>query len=73
MLFGGMWPVALTDFFQMVIIVVGTLYIGWVVSLCQRCRQRGSVGIYKMVENAYRVTLVAAFVPLVSGPVLETR
>ena len=26
-----------------------------------------SVGIYKMVENAYQVTLVAAFVPLVFG------
>ena len=31
-LFGGMWSVALTDFFQMIIIVVGMLYIGWVVS-----------------------------------------
>ncbi len=42
MLFGGMWPVALTDFFRMIIIVVGMLYIGWVVSgLRRRCRQRG--------------------------------
>ncbi len=67
MLFGGMWPVALTDFFQMIIIVVGMLYIGWVVS-----GYAGDVGnvvasIYKTVENAYKVTLVAAFVPLVSG------
>jgi SSS family solute:Na+ symporter len=31
-LFGGMWAVALTDFFQMTIIVVGMLYIGAVVS-----------------------------------------
>lgn len=31
-LFGGMWSVALTDFFQMIIIVVGMLYIGWIVS-----------------------------------------
>ena len=31
-LFGGMWSVALTDFFQMIIIVVGLFYIGWVVS-----------------------------------------
>ncbi|HLD09944.1 MAG TPA: sodium:solute symporter, partial [Methylophilaceae bacterium] len=29
-LFGGMWSVALTDFFQMIIIVVGLFYIGWV-------------------------------------------
>ncbi|MGH8718714.1 MAG: sodium:solute symporter family protein, partial [Burkholderiales bacterium] len=31
-LFGGMWSVALTDFFQMTIIVSGMLYIGYVVS-----------------------------------------
>ena len=31
-LFGGMWSVALTDFFQMAIIVVGLLYIAWVVA-----------------------------------------
>jgi SSS family transporter len=29
-LFGGMWSVALTDFFQMIVIVLGMLYIGWV-------------------------------------------
>lgn len=31
-LFGGMWSVALTDFFQMTIIVTGMLYIAYVVS-----------------------------------------
>ena len=31
-LFGGMWSVALTTFFQMVIIVLGLLYIAWLVS-----------------------------------------
>ncbi|MES2534577.1 MAG: sodium:solute symporter family protein [Pseudomonadota bacterium] len=31
-LFGGMWSVALTDFFQMIIIVAGMLYIAYVVS-----------------------------------------
>jgi SSS family transporter len=31
-LFGGMWSVALTDFFQMIIIVLGMLYIAYVVS-----------------------------------------
>lgn len=31
-LFGGMWSVALTDFFQMIIIVVGMVYIAYVVS-----------------------------------------
>lgn len=31
-LMGGMWSVAITDFLQMIIIVVGMLYIGWEVS-----------------------------------------
>ncbi|MBU0620218.1 MAG: sodium:solute symporter family protein [Gammaproteobacteria bacterium] len=31
-LYGGMWSVALTTFFQMIIIVVGLLYIAWLVS-----------------------------------------
>ena len=31
-LWGGMWAVAITDFLQMIIIVVGMLYIGWEVS-----------------------------------------
>ncbi|AMP38593.1 MULTISPECIES: sodium:solute symporter family protein [Ralstonia solanacearum species complex] len=31
-LFGGMWSVAVTDFIQMIIIVIGMMYIGWEVS-----------------------------------------
>ncbi|MCC7005405.1 MAG: sodium:solute symporter family protein [Ottowia sp.] len=31
-LFGGMWSVAITDFIQMIIVVLGMLYIGWEVS-----------------------------------------
>ena len=31
-LFGGMWSVALTDFFQMIIIVTGMVYLAWLVS-----------------------------------------
>jgi SSS family transporter len=31
-MFGGMWSVAITDFLQMIIIVIGMLYIGWEVS-----------------------------------------
>ena len=31
-LMGGMWAVAITDFLQMIIVVVGMLYIGWHVS-----------------------------------------
>ncbi|MFT4173747.1 MAG: sodium:solute symporter family protein [Rhodocyclaceae bacterium] len=28
-LFGGMWSVAITDFIQMIVIVVGLIYLGW--------------------------------------------
>jgi solute:Na+ symporter, SSS family len=31
-LFGGMWSVALTTFFQMIVIVLGLVYIAWLVS-----------------------------------------
>ena len=31
-LYGGMWSVALTTFFQMIVIVIGLLYIAWLVS-----------------------------------------
>ncbi len=31
-LYGGMWSVALTTFFQMIVIVLGLLYIAWLVS-----------------------------------------
>ncbi|MDY7577129.1 sodium:solute symporter family protein [Herbaspirillum sp. RTI4] len=31
-LMGGMWAIAVTDFLQMIIIVIGMLYIGWEVS-----------------------------------------
>jgi Na+/proline symporter len=31
-LYGGMWSVALTTFFQMIVIVLGLIYIGWLVS-----------------------------------------
>ena len=31
-LMGGMWSVAITDFLQMIIIIVGMLYIGWEIS-----------------------------------------
>ena len=29
---GGMWSVAITDFLQMIIIVIGIIYISWEVS-----------------------------------------
>ena len=45
-LFGGMWAVAITDFIQMIIIVVGMLYIGSEMTV-----QTGGIGV--VVERAY--------------------
>ena len=45
-LFGGMWAVAITDFIQMIIIVVGMLYIGGEMTV-----QTGGIGV--VVERAY--------------------
>jgi SSS family transporter len=59
-LFGGMWSVALTDFFQMIIIVVGLLYIAYLAS-----DMAGGVG--KVVDHA-RVAGKFEF-----WPALETR
>ena len=44
-LFGGMWAVAITDFFQMIIIVVGMLYIGG-----EMAGQSGGIGV--VIEHA---------------------
>jgi SSS family transporter len=44
-LFGGMWSVAMTDFFQMIIIVLGMLYIAYIVS-----GMTGGAG--KVIEHA---------------------
>ena len=44
-LFGGMWAVAITDFIQMIIIVVGMLYIGGEMST-----QTGGIGV--VIEHA---------------------
>ena len=44
-LYGGMWSVALTTFFQMIVIVVGLFYIAWLIS-----DQAG--GVAPVVEHA---------------------
>lgn len=44
-LFGGMWSVAITDFIQMIVIVIGLLYIGWDVG-----ERAGGVG--HVIEHA---------------------
>jgi SSS family solute:Na+ symporter len=55
-MWGGMWSVAITDFLQMIIIVVGMLYIGWDVS-----QLAGGVG--KVVQHAIDADKFSSFFP----------
>ena len=56
-LFGGMWSVALTDFFQMTIIVVGLLYIAWLVG-----ERAGGVGnVVSHAQAAGKLDFLPAF------------
>lgn len=55
-LFGGMWSVAITDFIQMIIIVVGMLYIGGEMTV-----QTGGVGV--VLEHAVAAGQFSNFWP----------
>ena len=55
-MWGGMWSVAITDFLQMIIIVVGMLYIGWDVS-----QMAGGVGT--VVQHAIDADKFSSFIP----------
>lgn len=55
-LFGGMWSVAMTDFMQMTIIVVGLLYIAWLVG-----DMAGGVGtVIRHADEAGKLNLLPA-------------
>jgi Na+/proline symporter len=55
-LFGGMWSVAITDFIQMIIIVIGMLYISGEMTM-----QTGGVGV--VIEHASAAGLFSNFWP----------
>ena len=55
-IWGGMWSVAITDFIQMIIIVIGMLYIGWDVS-----QMAGGVGV--VVNHAIDAGKFSSFFP----------
>jgi Na+/proline symporter len=55
-LFGGMWSVAITDFIQMIIIVIGMLYIGGEMTV-----QTG--GISSVIEHAAAAGQLGDFWP----------
>ena len=55
-LWGGMWSVAITDFIQMIIIVIGMIYIGWNVSTL-------TGGVATVVAHAAQAGKFATFLP----------
>ena len=76
-LFGGMWSVALTDFFQMIIIVVGMLYIGWLVSgyaggignVVSHAQAAGKFEFWPKLETRDILAFVAAWITMMFGSI----
>ncbi|MHB1332353.1 MAG: high affinity choline transporter 1 [Sulfuriferula sp.] len=76
-LFGGMWSVALTDFFQMIIIVVGMIYIGWLVSgyagglgkVVSHAQAAGKFEFWPKLETRDVLAFVAAWVTMMFGSI----
>jgi SSS family solute:Na+ symporter len=77
-LFGGMWSVALTDFFQMTIIVGGMLYLVYLVggmvpggigSVIEHARSAGKFEFWPKVETRDMLAFVAAWVTMMFGSI----
>jgi SSS family solute:Na+ symporter len=75
--FGGMWAVAITDFLQMIIIVLGMLYIGGSVSnlvggvgtVVQHAAQAGKFDFWPAPDAKEIVGFVAAWVTMMFGSI----
>lgn len=76
-LFGGMWSVALTDFFQMSIIVVGLLYIAYLVSdmaggaarVVEHAQAAGKFEFWPALETRDVLAFIAAWVTMMFGSI----
>ena len=77
-LFGGMWSVALTDFFQMIIIVAGMLYLTYLVStmvpggiggVVDHARNAGKLEFWPQLETRDILAFVAAWVTMMFGSI----
>ena len=74
-LMGGMWSVAITDFLQMIIIVIGILYIGWEVSgmvggadvVIRHADEAGKLRIYPKPELRDILWFFGAWITLMFG------
>ena len=76
-LFGGMWSVALTDFFQMIIIVLGMLYIGWIISdevggvatVVNHAQAAGKFEFWPALQTRDVLAFIAAWVTMMFGSI----
>lgn len=76
-LMGGMWSVAITDFLQMIIIVVGMLYIGWEVSgmvggagnVIAHARDAGKLEFWPSATPKELLWFIAAFITMGFGSI----
>jgi len=73
-LFGGMWAVAITDFVQMIVILIGMLYIGWDIAeraggVAAVVGHAGEAGLLNLVPEA-SVVPILGFVAALSTMML---
>ncbi len=76
-LFGGMWAVAITDFLQMIVIVIGMLYIGSEVSaqvggvgvVIEHARQAGKFEFWPALDMKAMIGFFAAWITLMLGSI----
>ena len=76
-LYGGMWSVALTDFFQMSIIIVGLLYILYVASdmagglghVVQHAAQKGQFNFWPAANSKDIIAFIAAWITMMFGSI----
>jgi Na+/proline symporter len=76
-LFGGMWAVAITDFIQMIVIVIGMLYIGSEVSsqvggvgiVVEHARQAGKFQFWPALDLKEIIGFFAAWITLMLGSI----
>ena len=76
-LMGGMWSVAITDFLQMIVIVIGLLYIGWEVSsvvggpavVINHAASAGKLAFWPKFEGRELLWFVAAWITLMLGSI----
>ena len=76
-LMGGMWSVAITDFIQMIIIVIGMLYIGWEVSgmvggagtVIEHARNAGKLEFWPAPNGREMLWFFAAWITMMLGSI----